>query len=280
MINKKETDTSRSPAVPRGWRVIDAQQFRTPPEWLAGIIYAVALLALLAAVFIAIVLLGRVVLAVGSGATDDINKLLIGLAGIVGAPFVVWRVIIAANQAAVARESHFTTLFTKAVEQLGATREVKETREVAGESGVVKLETITKTVPNLEVRLGAIYALERIARDSERDHWPIMEVLCAYVRNPENTGEPDDRPREFKNKGREVLRGWTRKISPVRVDIQAALTVIGRKPKFRISTERSLGRKLDFTNANLQKVDLQALDFEGAVFFSARMEGTHLQRTS
>src|SRR3954462_7233800 len=151
MINKKETDTSRSPAVPRGWRVIDAQQFRTPPEWLAGIIYAVALLALLAAVFIAIVLLGRVVLALGSGATDDINKLLIGLAGIVGAPFVVWRVIIAANQAAVARESHFTTLFTKAVEQLGATREVKETREVAGESGVVKLETITKTVPNLEV---------------------------------------------------------------------------------------------------------------------------------
>src|SRR3982751_6161439 len=39
--------------------------------------------------------------------------------------------------------------------------------------------------PNLEVRLGAIYALERIPRDSERDHWPIMEVLCAYVRNPE-----------------------------------------------------------------------------------------------
>ncbi|MCI0546974.1 MAG: TIR domain-containing protein [Candidatus Rokubacteria bacterium] len=26
-----------------------------------------------------------------------------------------------------------------------------------------------------EVRVGAIYALERIARDSERDHWPIME---------------------------------------------------------------------------------------------------------
>src|SRR4051794_38038694 len=205
MVNENGTDTSRSPARSRGWRVIDTQRFQTPPEWLAGIVYAVALLALLAAVFVAIVLLGRVVIAVGSGAADDINKLLIGLAGIVGAPFVVWRVIIAANQAAIARESHFTTLFTKAVEQIGATREVKETREVAGESGV-KLETITKTVPNLEVRLGAIYALERIARDSERDQWPIMEVLCAYVRNPENTGKPDDRPKEFKNKGREVLR--------------------------------------------------------------------------
>ncbi len=35
---------------------------------------------------------------------------------------------------------------------------------------------------NLEVRLGGIYALERIARDSPKDHWTIMEVLTAYVR--------------------------------------------------------------------------------------------------
>jgi hypothetical protein len=39
-----------------------------------------------------------------------------------------------------------------------------------------------ETVPNLEVRLGTIYALERIAEDSERDHIPIMETLCAYIR--------------------------------------------------------------------------------------------------
>jgi hypothetical protein len=131
------------------------------------------------------------------------------------------------------RESHFTTLFTKAVEQLGATREVKETREVGYEKGLAKLETVTKTVPNLEVRLGAIYALERIARDSERDHWPIMEVLCAYVRSPENTGKPVDRPKETGNENPEVLRKWPRTLSPPRVDVQAALTVIGRRPKFR-----------------------------------------------
>jgi hypothetical protein len=33
-----------------------------------------------------------------------------------------------------------------------------------------------------ETRLGGIYALERIAKDSEADHWPIMEILTAYVR--------------------------------------------------------------------------------------------------
>ena len=36
--------------------------------------------------------------------------------------------------------------------------------------------------PVLEVRLGALYALERTAQDSLRDHVQIMEILCAYVR--------------------------------------------------------------------------------------------------
>ncbi|HXT93389.1 MAG TPA: hypothetical protein VN714_29505 [Trebonia sp.] len=34
----------------------------------------------------------------------------------------------------------------------------------------------------LDVRLGAIYALERIMIDSERDHPTIVEVLAAFVR--------------------------------------------------------------------------------------------------
>jgi hypothetical protein len=35
----------------------------------------------------------------------------------------------------------------------------------------------------LDVRLGGIYALERIARDSDNDHAQIMEVLTAYLRH-------------------------------------------------------------------------------------------------
>ena len=36
--------------------------------------------------------------------------------------------------------------------------------------------------PRTESRLGGIYALERLLTDSEREYWPIMEVLTAYVR--------------------------------------------------------------------------------------------------
>src|SRR5438132_1673615 len=35
---------------------------------------------------------------------------------------------------------------------------------------------------NLEMRLGGIYALERLARTSESEYWPIMEILTAFVR--------------------------------------------------------------------------------------------------
>ncbi len=54
------------------------------------------------------------------------------------------------------QEGQVTERYTKAVEQLGSDK--------------------------LAVRLGGIYALEQIARDSERDYWPILEVLTAYVR--------------------------------------------------------------------------------------------------
>src|SRR5262249_3829630 len=54
------------------------------------------------------------------------------------------------------QEGQITDRFTKAIDQLG-----KDT---------------------LAVRLGGIYALERIARDSEPDHWAVMEVLTAFVR--------------------------------------------------------------------------------------------------
>ena len=55
-----------------------------------------------------------------------------------------------------------TDRFTKAIEQLGSDK--------------------------LDVRIGGIYALERIARDSAKDHPTVMEVLTAFIR--EHSREP------------------------------------------------------------------------------------------
>jgi len=87
-----------------------------------------------------------------------------------------------------------TDRFTKAIEQLGSEK--------------------------LDVRIGSIYALERIARDSARDHPTVMEVLAAFIREHSHeqwpTGEPAaDAP----------------PAGPIRPrpDVQAAVTVIGRR---------------------------------------------------
>ncbi len=44
----------------------------------------------------------------------------------------------------------------------------------------------------LSVRLGGIYALERIARDSQKDHWTVMEILTGFVRENSRGEEPID----------------------------------------------------------------------------------------
>ena len=61
------------------------------------------------------------------------------------------------------REGQITDRFTKAIDHLGAV-------DKDGNKA-------------LEIRLGGIYALERIARDSADDHWRVIEVLCGYVRH-------------------------------------------------------------------------------------------------
>ncbi|MFD7390890.1 pentapeptide repeat-containing protein [Streptomyces sp. NPDC059852] len=87
----------------------------------------------------------------------------------------------------------------KDVEQAALTREGQVTdRYVAA----IKLLASDR----LHERLGGIYSLERIARDSSRDHPTVTEVLAAYIRNP---------PAPKEAAGRD--------------DVNAALRVLGRR---------------------------------------------------
>jgi hypothetical protein len=61
-----------------------------------------------------------------------------------------------------------TDRYTKAIEQLGSGK--------------------------LDVRIGGIYALERIAHDSPRDHPAVLEVLAAFVREHSHGQWPPKEP--------------------------------------------------------------------------------------
>src|SRR5260370_16549668 len=107
------------------------------------------------------------------------------------------------------REAQIANRFTQAIGQLGA--ELKDGS------------------PNLEVRLGGIYALERIARDSPRDHWTITEVLTAYVRQHASRSSPPFPADDVLPSEREL---WNESVNPPkpRIDIQPILTFLARRP--------------------------------------------------
>src|SRR5690242_2899103 len=128
------------------------------------------------------------------------------------------------------REGQVTDRYTKAIEQLGS-----------------KL---------LDVRIGGIYALERIARDSPRDHPAVMDVLTAFIR--EHSWEPWPLPRTEEEEDAD-LEEFTRP------DIQAALSVVGRRV-----AKHDIG-SMDLTRADLTRAAMTGAHLDGADLTRAAM---------
>jgi len=159
------------------------------------------------------------------------------------------------------REGHLTDRYTKAVEQLGSDK--------------------------IEVRLGGIYALERLMRDSSTDQPTIVEVLAAYIRQHASLASLDEA---------RTADSLTSPFSPD-ADVQAALTVLGRRaavaaenPIDLIGT-RLTGAQLgganltdaqlggaNLTDARLIEVDLTLAQLNGANLTRAQLIGANLTR--
>jgi uncharacterized protein YjbI with pentapeptide repeats len=122
--------------------------------------------------------------------------------------FAVGALWFTARNFILSREGQVTGRYTAAIEQLGSEK--------------------------LDVRIGGIYALERVARDSARDHPAVMEVLAAFIREHSCEGSP-------------------------RPDVRAALSVITR----RISAWDR--QPVDLTGAKLVSVDIDGMDFDSAI---------------
>src|SRR5215472_1951069 len=110
----------------------------------------------------------------------------------------------------------------------------------------------------LDMRIGGIYALERIARDSPRDHPTIMEVLAAFVREHSREQRPVAEP------------GTESPERSPRPDVQAALTVIGRRDAPHDS------RPIDLSDVDLAGADLTRADLRGAHLTRADLTGADL----
>ena len=182
----------------------------------------------------------------------------------------------AAENHALDQSRLITERFTRAIDQLGSTQ--------------------------LDVRLGGIYALERIARDSRADHPQVVEVLTAYVREharwiphgpytptsgpaghekPDGAGEANPPLGSLANSaegetvtaaaepvGQQPPSDARTEPPELPTDVQAAVSVLARRDP---SQDRP-GAQLDLTHTNLCQVLLVGAHLQGVRLNRANLE--------
>ncbi|MEU1204035.1 pentapeptide repeat-containing protein [Nocardia sp. NPDC005825] len=133
------------------------------------------------------------------------------------------------EQYGLARQTAVTDRFAKAVEQLGNSNSV-------------------------DIRLGGIELLRKLADDSEQDRVPIMRMFGAFVRSHAPNG-PEC--------------GTANK--QLDIDIQSALTVIGSRPAGR-------SESIDLSNTCLARADLHSANLQNVILRNANLSLAYLDK--
>jgi Pentapeptide repeats (8 copies) len=136
---------------------------------------------------------------------------------------------------------------------------------------------------DLSQRLGGIYALEGVMNNSEQYHQPVLEALCAFVRDR-------TQPHLADSVAGKVLKAITQTFSaglPHRLqddlsspaaDVQAALTVIGRRKSGpgRVDLVGAYIARVELGYANLRGADLRFAGLSNASLIFADLRGAYL----
>ena len=180
--------------------------------------------------------------------------LLIG--GVVAILLAVWRSIVAERQADTAQQGLLNERYQRGAEMIGS--------------------------DVLSVRLGGIYALQRLAAEHpEQYHIPIMKLFCTFARNP--TG------RDLEEQETQLAKaGLVRVAPPLREDVQVILTTIGdrskvgleiekKTEKFQLELHRASLSRANLPGANLAHANLGGADLQDAYLLDAKLSRVYLQ---
>ena len=153
------------------------------------------------------------------------------------------------QQIRIARESQITDRFTRAIDHLGSGK--------------------------LDVRLGGIYALERIALNSPADRTSVTSILGAFVRGhaPWLVGSPDG-PEHPTPVVDEKLPWLTNRA----IDIQTAMHVLARRPRYA-DEPRLLLSRADLRGVYLYQPRLNRAIMRHSNLARSWMPGSRLERS-
>ncbi len=123
--------------------------------------------------------------------------------------------------------------------------------------------------PQIQIRVGAIYTLERHARERPKDQGPIVQTLAAFVRERCPAPVPALVEGAYRAPSPEVV------YRPPTTDVQAAVSVLGRRQR----ANDPPNTRLSLAGTNLSGYDLSDCDFTGANFKGSYLCGANLAGT-
>ena len=170
----------------------------------------------------------------GESGSSTIRNIVLTAAAVIALPLAIWRSIVAERQADTARKQAET-----------AQQGLLNDRYQRG------AEMIGSNL--LSVRLGGIYALQRLAKEHpEQYHVQIMRLFCAFVRHP------------TKDDGGETKLDGEEKPLRLREDVQAIMIAIGGRSKAGLDYEKAEGFRLDLVGADLRGAYISGTNLSGA----------------
>jgi hypothetical protein len=202
-----------------------------------------------------------------SATLKNLGLLVFGIAGI---GLAIWRSSIADKNVKIADRNSVTDIFTRAIEQLG--------------SG-------SQEEPNIEVRLGAIYSLEKLSKTNHEYYQMIIDILASYVREnapipPERKRKPYDITRTDVQTAMTVLSNRTRKSGEPQLNlVNVYLPRVILNNKACLTGANLAGAYLreaklddsDLRGAKLNAADLQGAELVGADLFHAHLRWANLR---
>lgn len=166
------------------------------------------------------------------------------LAGVLALVFAVWRGVLAHRQSETAEQGLVNERYQTGAEMLGS--------------------------DVLAVRLGGIYALQRLAEDHpEQYHIQIMRLLCSFVRFPTEDQKPES--------GQATIEPESR--LGVRQDVEATMQALCFRSKRQLALELESEFRIDLRGANLHDTQVVDANLSRAMLHHANLSNVNLANT-